>query len=177
MKPQQLFQDHDQRRSSLAEAEMRANEAEESYLDIEAELNETKAMLEEEKQEKRGLTSKLRMLEQERESLTEQLEEEEVARKALERQMTQVKDQYSEAKWQADHVATAIFTIEEKNKKNAKEIDELEQKIRELQVANEKLDKNKRKLSTELEDVTHELDTQRNKVLELEKNPLQPCPM
>merc|ERR1712037_1035480 len=135
MKPQQLFQDHDQRRSSLAEAEMRANEAEESYLDIEAELNETKAMLEEEKQEKRGLTSKLKVLEQERESLTEQLEEEEVARKALERQMTQVKDQYSEAKWQLETMAEGIFTIEEKNKKNAKEIDELEQKIRGLQVA------------------------------------------
>lgn len=171
MKPQQLFQDDDQKlSSSLADAEMRANEAEESNLAIEAELNETKTMLEEEKQEKRGLTSRLKTLEQERESLTDQLEAEEESRKALEGQMVQVKEQYSEAKWKLGHLADGMFALEDTKQKNAKEIDELEQKIKELQLANEKLNENKRKLSTELEDVTHVRDTQRNKILELEKN-------
>ena len=71
---------------------------------------------------------------------------------------------------QLGHLKRGMCELEDKNKKNAMKIDVLEQKVKELQVANEKLDKNKSKLSTELEDVTHVLDTQRSKILELEKN-------
>ena len=109
-------------------------------------------------------------LDDERENMREELGKGKEAWKSLKRQMTQVKKQYSEAKGQLGHLEKGMFKLEDKNKKNAMKIDVLEQKVKELQVANEKLDKNKSKLSTELEDVTHVLDTQRSKILELEKN-------
>jgi myosin protein heavy chain len=45
----------------------------------------------------------------------------------------------------------------------------LQRQIQELQAANDRLDKSKKKLQSELEDATIELEAQRTKVLELEK--------
>jgi myosin protein heavy chain len=54
-------------------------------------------------------------------------------------------------------------------KKNSKDIEELTHKLEEYHAVNEKLDKSKRKLASELEDAILELDTHRGKVLDLEK--------
>merc|ERR1712015_373681 len=50
-----------------------------------------------------------------------------------------------------------------------KDLEELNHKLDEVQAANEKLEKSKRKLAAELDDATHELDSHRAKVLDLEK--------
>lgn len=51
----------------------------------------------------------------------------------------------------------------------AKDIESLQRQVEELQAANDKLDKSKKKLQAELEDITIDLETQRGKVVELEK--------
>lgn len=45
----------------------------------------------------------------------------------------------------------------------------LQRQIEELQVINDKLDKSKKKLQSELDDVNIDLEAQRSKVIELEK--------
>jgi myosin protein heavy chain len=45
----------------------------------------------------------------------------------------------------------------------------LQRQVEELQAANDKLDKSKRKIQAELEDCTIDLEAQRAKVLDLEK--------
>ncbi len=59
--------------------------------------------------------------------------------------------------------------MEEQRKKSAKDNDDLLHRNEELQLLNDKLEKSKRKLATELEDSILELDTLRGKVAELEK--------
>lgn len=48
-------------------------------------------------------------------------------------------------------------------------MESLQRQIQELQAQNDRLDKSKKKIQSELEDATIELETQRTKVLELEK--------
>lgn len=50
-----------------------------------------------------------------------------------------------------------------------KDIEVLQRQILELQATNDRLDKSKKKIQSELEDATIELETQRTKVLDLEK--------
>lgn len=50
-----------------------------------------------------------------------------------------------------------------------KDLETLQRQIQELQAANDRLDKSKKKIQSELEDATIELETQRTKVLDLEK--------
>jgi myosin protein heavy chain len=49
------------------------------------------------------------------------------------------------------------------------DIEALQRQVEELQAANDKLDKSKKKLQAELEDSNIDLEAQRAKVLELEK--------
>lgn len=51
----------------------------------------------------------------------------------------------------------------------SKDVEALQRQIQELIAANDRLDKSKKKLQSELEDATIELEAQRTKVLELEK--------
>lgn len=50
-----------------------------------------------------------------------------------------------------------------------KDIEALQRQVEELQAANDKLDKSKKKIQAEVEDSIIELEAQRAKVLELEK--------
>lgn len=59
--------------------------------------------------------------------------------------------------------------LEEAKKKMNKDIEVLQRQILELQATNDRLDKSKKKIQSELEDATIELETQRTKVLDLEK--------
>ena len=52
---------------------------------------------------------------------------------------------------------------------NVQDIEALQRQVEELQAANDKLDKSKKKLQAELEDSNIDLEAQRAKVLELEK--------
>ena len=59
--------------------------------------------------------------------------------------------------------------MEESKKKFNKDVETLQRQIQELQSANDRLDKSKKKIQSELEDATIELEAQRTNVLELEK--------
>jgi myosin heavy chain 9/10/11/14 len=65
--------------------------------------------------------------------------------------------------------ADVVKELEESRKKLNKDIEALMRQIEELQAANDRLDKSKKKIQSELEDATIELELQRTKVLELEK--------
>lgn len=65
--------------------------------------------------------------------------------------------------------ADLVKELEESKKKSNKDIEALQRQIQELIAANDRLDKSKKKLQSELEDATIELEAQRTKVLELEK--------
>lgn len=66
-------------------------------------------------------------------------------------------------------IADVVKELEESRKKCNKDIEALQRQIQELTVANDRLDKSKKKLQSELEDATIELEAQRTKVLDLEK--------
>lgn len=75
----------------------------------------------------------------------------------------------AEAKKRADDESEQVVQLEEQKKKMAKDLESLQRQVEELQAANDKLDKSKKKLQAELEDTTIDLETQRGKVVELEK--------
>lgn len=62
-----------------------------------------------------------------------------------------------------------VKELEESKKKLGKDMEALLRQVQELQAANDRLDKSKKKMQSELEDATIELETQRTKVLDLEK--------
>lgn len=65
--------------------------------------------------------------------------------------------------------ADSVKELEESKKKLNKDVEALQRQIQELIAANDRLDKSKKKLQSELEDATIELEAQRTKVLDLEK--------
>lgn len=66
-------------------------------------------------------------------------------------------------------LADLLKELEEQKKKLIKDIEALQRQVQELSQANDRLDKSKKKIQSELEDATIELEAQRQKVLELEK--------
>jgi myosin protein heavy chain len=122
--------------------------------------------LEEETRQKLAMNSRLRALETEREHMAEQLEEEEVRTKNLEKNLGTLSQQLAEARKKNKDECENLARLEEKH---ARDLEELQHKMEELQAANDKLDKSKKKLSAELDDANIELDSNRNKVVDLEK--------
>eukprot|EP00095_Tigriopus_kingsejongensis_P005814 maker-scaffold716_size107355-snap-gene-0.26 protein:Tk05814 transcript:maker-scaffold716_size107355-snap-gene-0.26-mRNA-1 annotation:"myosin heavy non-muscle-like isoform 1" len=159
----------EQLNQALEAAEFKKTQAIKALDGLESQLQETSSLLEDETRQKLALNSKLRALEQAKEAMGEQLEEEEEGKRQLEKQLTSALMQLSEAKKKAEEEAETVLRLEELKKKNSKDIEELLHKMEELQAANEKLDKSKKKLAAELDDAALELDTHRNKVVELEK--------
>lgn len=74
-----------------------------------------------------------------------------------------------ETKFSISLLADVVKELEESRKKCNKDIEALQRQIQELAAANDRLDKSKKKLQSELEDATIELEAQRTKVLDLEK--------
>lgn len=66
-------------------------------------------------------------------------------------------------------LADIVKELEEQKKKLLKDIEALQRQVQELSQINDRLDKSKKKIQSELEDATIELEAQRQKVLELEK--------
>ncbi|KAJ8959252.1 hypothetical protein NQ318_022515, partial [Aromia moschata] len=135
----------------------------------ESQFAEAQAALEEETRQKLALSSKLRQLESDKETLQEQIEEEEEAKKNLEKQLSVVSVQLAEAKKKAEDEAEQSAILEESKKKLAKDLEALQRQVEELTAANDKLERSKKKIAAELEDANIDLDTQRQKVSELEK--------
>lgn len=77
--------------------------------------------------------------------------------------------QVTELKKKADDEAELVAQLEEVKKKQIKDIEALQRQVEEYRAANDKLDKSKKKLQAELEDLNIDIAAQRAKVLELEK--------
>lgn len=155
--------------SALQEAETRASHASKSTDGLESQLGEAMSNLEEETKQKLAINSRLRALENEKEHILEQLEEEEARAKTLEKNLSTSGAQLAEARRKAEEESETVARLEEMRKKTNKDLEELTHKIEELQAVNDKLDKSKKKMSQELDDANIELDSHRNRVLDLEK--------
>ncbi|XP_059476766.1 myosin heavy chain, non-muscle isoform X1 [Neocloeon triangulifer] len=153
----------------LKEAELRASASVKAAAAMEGQLSEAQALLEEETKAKLALSSKLRQLEADKEALQEQIEEEEQAKRNLEKQAATALLQAQEARKKAEEEAENVLVLEEQRKRLVKELEAVQRLAEELQAANDKLDKSRKKLQAELEDATIDLETQRGKVVELEK--------
>lgn len=77
--------------------------------------------------------------------------------------------QAGELKKKAEDEAEVAAQLKEVRAKQAKEIEALQLQLDELQAAYDKLEKSKKKLQAEVEDLNIDVETQRAKVLELEK--------
>ncbi|XP_065073344.1 myosin heavy chain, non-muscle isoform X1 [Ochlerotatus camptorhynchus] len=153
----------------LDEAELKASAAIKSASNMESQLTEAQQLLEEETRQKLALSSKLRQIESEKEALQEQLEEDEEAKKNYEKKLAELNFTIQDMKKRSEEDSDLAKELEESKKKMNKDIETLQRQIQELQAANDRLDKSKKKIQSELEDATIELETQRTKVLDLEK--------
>jgi len=153
----------------LVDAESKLTVAVKSQTSIEQQLAEVQALLEEETRQKLALSSRLRQADSERESLVNQLEDEEESKRQLEKQITILNIQLIEVKKRAEEEGEATVQLDELRKKSTKDVDALQRHIEELQANLDKLNKSRNKLQAELEDTTVELESQRTKVLDLEK--------
>ncbi|CAH1377228.1 myosin heavy chain, non-muscle isoform X2 [Tenebrio molitor] len=168
-KAQKLQQEMDNIVQQLEEAELKASAAVKNQATIESQFAEAQSALEEETRQKLALSSKLRQLESDKENLQEQIEEEEEAKKNLEKQVNTLAVQLAEAKKKAEDEAEQSAILEESKKKLAKDLELLQRQVEELTAANDKLERSKKKVAAELEDTNIDLETQRQKVTELEK--------
>merc|ERR1711936_1525367 len=75
----------------------------------------------------------------------------------------------ADARRKGEEESEQVARLEEFKKKQLKDYEEVTHRMEELQSANEKLDKSKKKMSAELDDANIELNSHRSKVLELEK--------
>ncbi|CAN8030210.1 unnamed protein product, partial [Ixodes persulcatus] len=170
--------EYDQASTALEELESRASLSIKSSQTLESQLAEVQDLLQEETKQKLALSSRLRQLEGERTSLQEQLDEEEEAKRNMEKQIVALTQQASlgpplrpvaDAKKKADEEGEQLALAEDARKKSQKDTEALQRQLQELQGLADKLDKSKRKLQAEVEDVNVELESQRTKVVELEK--------
>jgi len=164
-----LSSEMDSMSSALQEAETRAAQASKSTDSLESQLNEVITNLEEETRQKLAINSKMRALEGEKEHLLEQLDEEEARVKTLEKNLSTSSQQLMEARKKGEEESETVARLEEQRKRQNKELEDAIHRLEELQAVNDKLDKSKKKMSQELDDANIELDSHRNKVLELEK--------
>ncbi|KAG0411031.1 hypothetical protein HPB47_011840, partial [Ixodes persulcatus] len=161
--------EYDQASTALEELESRASLSIKSSQTLESQLAEVQDLLQEETKQKLALSSRLRQLEGERTSLQEQLDEEEEAKRNMEKQIVALTQQVADAKKKADEEGEQLALAEDARKKSQKDTEALQRQLQELQGLADKLDKSKRKLQAEVEDVNVELESQRTKVVELEK--------
>ncbi|CAN8002558.1 unnamed protein product [Ixodes hexagonus] len=160
--------EYDQASGALEELESRASQSIKSSQTLELQLAEVQELLQEETKQKLALSSRLRQLEGERTALQEQLDEEEEAKRNMEKQIVALTQQ-ANAKKKADEEGEQLLQAEDARKKGLKDAEALQRQLQELQGLTDKLDKSKRKLQAEVEDVNVELESQRTKVVELEK--------
>ncbi|KAL1494179.1 hypothetical protein ABEB36_009820 [Hypothenemus hampei] len=168
-KTSKLQQEIENIAAQLEQAELKASAAVKNQATLESQFTEAQAALEEETRQKLALSSKLRQLESDKETLQEQIEEEEEAKKNLEKQLALLTSQVAEAKKKAEDEAEQSAILEESKKKLAKDLEVLQRQVEELIAANDKLERSKKKIAAELEDANIDLETQRQKVVELEK--------
>jgi len=155
--------------TQLEEADSKASHATKSSTVMENQLAEIQIAFEEETRQKLTLTARLKQLESEREQLLEQLEEEEESKKNMEKTLAALNQTVTELKKKAEEDQADINALENSHKKLLKDIEVIRAQNDELAANCEKLEKSRKKLQQELEDAGIDLETQRSKVIELEK--------
>lgn len=123
----------------------------------------------EETKQKLALQARLRHLESEKESLTEQLDEAREHKSNLEKQLAMTQQHLAEFKRKSQEDGELLFQSEELRKKLKQDCESLQDKLDEALANGSKLEKSKKKLQSEVEDLTVELEVQRTKIGELEK--------
>ncbi|XP_071814325.1 uncharacterized protein [Apostichopus japonicus] len=153
----------------LEESETKGGQAQRSSTSLVAQLAEVQENLNEETRQKLSLSSKVRELEETKESLQDQLDEEEQAKSNLGRQVTTLQTQLADARRKQEEDSKSLEQVEENLKKANRENDENVNRIAEMTAAHEKLLKTKNRLQGELDDITLDLEKERNMVSTLEK--------
>ncbi|XP_034448925.1 myosin-10 isoform X2 [Hippoglossus hippoglossus] len=136
---------------------------------LESQLQDTQELLQEETRQKLNLSTRIRQLEEEKNAVQEQQEEDEEARKNLEKQTLTLQAQLSESKKKLEDDVGTIEGLEETKKKLQKDHELSSQRLEEKTIAFEKMEKTKTRLQQELDDLTVDLDHQRQIVSSLEK--------
>uniref|UniRef100_A0A8B9ZL05 Myosin-9 n=1 Tax=Anas platyrhynchos TaxID=8839 RepID=A0A8B9ZL05_ANAPL len=131
---------------------------------LESQLQDTQELLQEETRLKLSFSTRLKQTEDEKNALREQLEEEEEAKKNLEKQISILQQQKK-----MDDGLGCLESAEEARKKLQKDLEGLNQRYEEKIAAYDKLEKTKTRLQQELDDITVDLDHQRQTVSNLEK--------
>ncbi|XP_074647185.1 uncharacterized protein LOC141903116 [Tubulanus polymorphus] len=159
----------DQTGQAFEEADSKASLLSKRVATVESSLSEAQEALAEETRSKLSSQTKCRQLEGEVENLHEQLEEEEEAKRSFEKQVLQLTQQVADMKKKSDEDLQVIDTLEDSKKKVLRDLDGHVQRNEGLQSQNDKLERSRKRLQTEVEDLTLALDTQRNNISQLEK--------
>ncbi|XP_071512372.1 myosin heavy chain, muscle-like [Panulirus ornatus] len=143
----------------LEEAESHIGQLSKLKLSLTNQLEENKKMSDEESRERTTLVGKCRNLEYDIEGLREQLEEESEAKANAQRQLSRAnaEAQMWRAKYESEGVARAE-ELEAARLKVCTRLEEAEQQIEQLNLKNLSLEKNKQRLTTELENIQISLE-------------------
>jgi myosin protein heavy chain len=136
---------------------------------LESQLNDAQELVQDETRHKLSALAKLKQAEEEAAAAREQLEEEEEARKALEAKLATANSQTSEYKKKFDEFSQVVETYEDGKKKTQRDFEAMQQRIQELEAENDKLNKSKKKVQSELDDTTMALESERTKFAGFDK--------
>lgn len=153
----------------LEKADIKANSLSKSTAQLEQQLEEAQGNLREETRLKLAALTKLREAEDRANSAQEQAEEEEESKKALEAKILLLVNQLADSKKKMEESVGAVESFEELKKKMARDIDALQERINALSDDNEKLNKSKKKLQSEVDDAIVALENERSKFAAIDK--------
>merc|ERR1719481_185677 len=131
---------------NLKETETKQSQAAKFAGDLEAQLKEVNVELEYEAKEKLFYISKLRSAEGEKEGIVDRLEAEVNKVVGLESKLSQANKQLEESKKKHDNERQQVSNLEDKNRKQALKIDQLEHQVVEVVKLNDKTNKSKQKI-------------------------------
>uniref|UniRef100_A0A8B9TWA9 Myosin-9 n=1 Tax=Anas platyrhynchos TaxID=8839 RepID=A0A8B9TWA9_ANAPL len=150
--------------AQLQELQVKFTEGERVKAELADKVNKLQELLQEETRLKLSFSTRLKQTEDEKNALREQLEEEEEASLAIFAILQAI-----EAKKKMDDGLGCLESAEEARKKLQKDLEGLNQRYEEKIAAYDKLEKTKTRLQQELDDITVDLDHQRQTVSNLEK--------
>lgn len=125
--------------------------------------------LKEETKQKLAAQTRLRQAEEQANNAIERAEEEEEARKALELKIVTMAAQLADHKKKLEESAGLSESFDDARKKMARDIEALQERIRALTDDNDKLNKSKKKLQSEVDDAIVALENERSKFAAIDK--------
>ncbi|XP_065659055.1 myosin-10 [Hydra vulgaris] len=157
-----LTKECDSLNQQIDEVESKAANLERAKQAAETSLSDLQDALHEETRQKLALQTKVREAEDEANRLQEQLEEEEDEKKAVQKTLTQVQLQLDSCKKEIELKVTLLEEAESARQKQKRENEELRSDNERFQSEISKLDKARKKLQGDLDDVTVLMERERN---------------